>query len=74
MKNCLTKAALPVPRWLFLTIFSQIIFYGLLSAQPSSSIDGTIKALNKNEPLEGVNVLVKNTTLGTTTGRMVNSG
>jgi len=69
MKNCLTKAALPVPRWLFLTIFSQIIFYGLLSAQPSVSIEGTIKALNKNEPLEGVNVLVKNTTLGTTTGR-----
>ena len=69
MKNCLTKAALPVPRWLFLTIFSQIIFYGLLSAQPSASIEGTIKALNKNEPLEGVNVLVKNTTLGTTTGR-----
>ena len=69
MKNCLTKAALPVPRWLFFTIFFQIIFYGLLSAQPSSSIEGVIKALNKNEPLEGVNVLVKNTTIGTTTGR-----
>src|SRR5687768_17798905 len=70
MKNCLTKAALPVPRYLFLTIFFQFIFCGLLSAgSPSATIEGTIKALNRNEPLEGVNVLIKGTTIGTTTGR-----
>lgn len=70
MKTRLTKAAFPFPRWLFLTALFQFIFsFFLGAANPSATIEGTIKASNRNEPLEGVNVLIKGTTIGTTTGR-----
>lgn len=66
----LTKSLCPVSQWLSIFAFLTFTISGFANGpSPSHVVEGTVKSSNKNEPIEGVNVLVKGTTIGTTTGR-----
>jgi len=67
----LTRCLRPSRQWpfLFLSLFLLVSGSVLAKAPPAHVVKGTVKASNKNEPVEGVNVTVKGTSAGTTTGR-----
>jgi len=67
----LTRRLRPSRQWplLFLSLFLLVSGSVLAKAPPAHVVKGTVKASNKNEPVEGVNVTVKGTSAGTTTGR-----
>ena len=67
----LTRRLRPSRQWplLFLSLFLLVSGSALAKVPPAHVVKGTVKASNKNEPVEGVNVTVKGTSTGTTTGR-----
>ena len=65
-------------RRLWLVIEQSLLFFSLLlisvtalsnNPLPAHVVEGTVKATNRNEPLEGANVIIKGTNNGTTTAR-----
>ena len=53
-------------RTLFITITVSLFLVGQIFAQ-GSTVSGTVTSADNNNPLIGVNIVVKNTNMGTTT-------
>ena len=51
----------------FATIFLAFLFTFNMYAQSNQNISGTVRSFEDNEPLPGVSIYVKGTTLGTVT-------